>query len=124
MSYTQDFCAEIHKILVVENNEDGREKVRQRLENFSQTTFIEQFAGRTSLWRNKLNEDPTTGAVVLSHVVGAGTMSPPHDHGNPGFQVKPKNIPPRMGLWTTMRREMSHLSRPESIAPIQPSWSV
>ena len=47
MSYTlQDFCAEIHKILVVENNEDGREKVRQRLEKLlTNETFVEQFCG-------------------------------------------------------------------------------
>ncbi len=84
MSYTlQDFCAEIHKILVVENNEDGREKVRQRLEKLlTNETFVEQFCGSDKpVGVHKLNEDPTTGAVVLSHVVGAGTMSPPHDHG-------------------------------------------
>ena len=34
MSYTlQDFCAEIHQILVDENNSDGREKVRAKREN-------------------------------------------------------------------------------------------
>ena len=47
MSYTlQDFCAEIHDILVEENNDDGREKVRQKLEQLlANETFVEQFCG-------------------------------------------------------------------------------
>lgn len=84
MSYTlQDFCADIHNILVTENNEAGREKVRQKLEKLlTNETFVEQFCGPDKpVGVQKLNEDPTTGAVVLSHVVGAGTISPPHDHG-------------------------------------------
>ena len=84
MSYTlQDFCAEIHEILVAENNADGREKVRQKLEQLlGNETFIEQFCGPDKpAGVYKLNEDPNTGAVVLSHVMGEGAMSPPHDHG-------------------------------------------
>lgn len=84
MSYTlQDFCAEIHDILIAENNADGREKVRRKLEQLlANETFIEQFCGPDKpVGVYKLNEDPTTGAVVLSHVMGEGTMSPPHDHG-------------------------------------------
>ena len=84
MSYTlQDFCAEIHQILVAENNADGRERVRQKLEQLlGNETFIEQFCGPDKpAGVYKLNEDPTTGAVVLSHVMGEGAMSPPHDHG-------------------------------------------
>ena len=85
MSYTlQDFCAEIHEILVEENNSAGREKVRAKMEQLlANQTFIEQFCGPDKpVGAYKLNEDPTTGAVVLSHVMGEGTTSPPHDHGN------------------------------------------
>ena len=80
MNYTlQDFCAEIHEILVSDNNADGREKVRQKLEQLlGNETFIEQFCGPDKpAGVYKLNEDPTTGAVVLSHVMGEGAMSPP-----------------------------------------------
>jgi predicted metal-dependent enzyme (double-stranded beta helix superfamily) len=85
MSYTlQDFCSEIHQILVAENNSAGREKVRRKMEELlANKTFIEQFCGpdkKPGVY--KLNEDPTTGAVVLSHVMGDGHASPPHDHGN------------------------------------------
>ena len=47
MNYTlQDFCAEMHKILIAENNENGREKVRQKLEELlTNETFVEQFCG-------------------------------------------------------------------------------
>jgi len=85
MSYTlQDFCAEIHQILAAENNSEGREKVREKMEGLlANETFIEQFCSPEKLpGVYKLNEDPTTGAVVLSHVMGEGTTSPPHDHGN------------------------------------------
>ena len=81
MSYTlQDFCA--GSVLVAENNADGRE-VRQKLEQLlGNETFIEQFCGPDKpAGVYKPNEDPTTGAVVLSHVMGEGAMSPPHDHG-------------------------------------------
>ena len=84
MNYTlQDFCAEMHKILIAENNENGREKVRQKLEELlTNETFVEQFCGLNKpVGVSKLNEDPITGAVVLSHVMGEGTTSPPHDHG-------------------------------------------
>lgn len=84
MSYTlQDFCADIHEILVVENNTNGREKVRRKLEKLlANKTFVKKFCGSDRAEGvYKLNEDPTTGAVVLSHVMGAGAMSPPHDHG-------------------------------------------
>ena len=85
MSYTlQDFCAEIHEILVSENNSAGRERVRQKLEKLlCNEVFIQQFCGpdkEPGVY--KLNEDPTTQAVVLSHVMGDGATSPPHDHGN------------------------------------------
>jgi len=85
MSYTlQDFCAEIHQILVDENNAAGREKVRVKMEKLlANETFVSQFCGpekKPGVY--KLNEDPTTGAVVLSHVMGEGHASPPHDHGN------------------------------------------
>lgn len=84
MAYTlQDFCAEIHAILVKENNPDGREKVRRKLEELlANEVFIEQFCGpdkKAGVY--KLNEDPTTGAVVLSHVMDDAHASPPHDHG-------------------------------------------
>ncbi len=85
MSYTlQDFCAEIHQILVDGNNSEGREKVRAKMEQLlANKTFIEQFCGPDKPpGVYKLNEDPTTGAVVLSHVMGEGHTSPPHDHGN------------------------------------------
>tara|TARA_R110000868_G_scaffold7354_3_gene39972 strand:- start:5795 stop:6343 length:549 start_codon:yes stop_codon:yes gene_type:complete len=85
MSYTlQDFCAEIHEILADENNPTGREKVRVKMEQLlANKTFIDQFCGPDKpVGVHKLNEDPTTGAVVLSHVMGEGTTSPPHDHGN------------------------------------------
>ena len=85
MSYTlQEFCAEIHDILIEANNDDGREEVRQKLQKLlANKNFVNQFCGPDKpVGVHKLNEDPTTGAVVLSHVMGEGTMSPPHDHGS------------------------------------------
>ena len=84
MGYTlQDFCAEIHDILETTNNLEGREKVRQKLVKLLQNeNFVESFCGadkKPGVY--KLNEDPVTGAVVLSHVMGEGRTSPPHDHG-------------------------------------------
>ena len=85
MGYTlQDFCAEMHDVLVDENNPEGREKVRQNMEKLlANEAFIEQFCGPDKPEGvYKLNEDLTTGAVVLSHVMYEGHMSPPHDHGD------------------------------------------
>lgn len=85
MGYTlQDFCAEIHDILVTENNLEGRENVRKKLVELLQNdNFVESFCGAEKTpGVYKLNEDPVTGAVVLSHVMGEGRTSPPHDHGN------------------------------------------
>ena len=84
MAYTlQEFCSEIHNILTAENNSVGREKVRQKLEQLlANKEFVAQFCGpEKEPGVYKLNEDPNTGAVVLSHVMGEGTLSPPHDHG-------------------------------------------
>ena len=85
MAYTlQEFCADIHGILVAENNSSGREKVRTQLEKLlTNQDFIEQFCSRDKkpgVYR--LNEDPTTNAVVLAHIMGDGHTSPPHDHGS------------------------------------------
>ena len=84
MSYTlQDFCAEIHQILLDRNNSCGREQVRAKMGKLlKNAAFIEQFCGsKKKPGVYKLNEDSTTGAVVLSHVMGEGHTSPPHDHG-------------------------------------------
>ena len=85
MGYTlQEFCADIHQILVAENNPSGREKVRIQLEELlANEAFVEQFCSRDrkpGVYR--LNEDPTTNAVVLAHIMGDGHTSPPHDHGH------------------------------------------
>ena len=83
MSYTlQDFCAEIHEILVAENNADGREKVRQKLEQLLENeTFIEQFCGPDKpAGVYKLNEDPTTGRSFCP-CDGRGRDVAAHDHG-------------------------------------------
>tara|TARA_R110000787_G_scaffold19018_3_gene57538 strand:- start:385 stop:933 length:549 start_codon:yes stop_codon:yes gene_type:complete len=85
MGYTlQDFCADIHVILKDENNAAGREKVRRKMEQLlANDAFIDQFCGPDKkAGAYKLNEDPTTGAVVLSHIMDEGHASPPHDHGN------------------------------------------
>ena len=85
MSYTlQDFCADIHEILKEENNTAGREKVRQQMEKLlANKIFIEQFCGPDKKSGvHKLNEDPTTGAVVLAHVMEDAHVSPPHNHGD------------------------------------------
>lgn len=84
MGYTlQDFCADIHAILKEENTPAGRQKVRAQLEKLlTNETFVEQFCGpdkKAGVY--KLNEDPTTGAVVLAHVMDDAHVSPPHDHG-------------------------------------------
>tara|TARA_E500000331_G_scaffold347082_1_gene386792 strand:- start:125 stop:781 length:657 start_codon:yes stop_codon:yes gene_type:complete len=84
MSYMlPDFCAEIHQILMAGNDSAGREKVRAKMEKLlANEKFIAQFCGpekKPGVYT--LNEDPTTGAVVLSHVMGEGHASPPHDHG-------------------------------------------
>ena len=84
MSYTlQDFCAEIHAVLKEDNSPTGRERVRRCMEKLlANETFVELLCGpdkRPGTY--KLNEDPTTGAVVLAHVYEHGTVSPPHDHG-------------------------------------------
>lgn len=84
MSYTlQDFCADMHAILVKENNPAGRDKVREKMaELLKNDEFIKQFCGpdkKNGVYT--LNEDPETGAVVLSHCMDKAHMSPPHDHG-------------------------------------------
>ena len=54
-------------------------KVRQKLEQLlGNEAFIEQFCGPDKpAGVYKLNEDPTTGAVVLSHVMGEGAVAAP-----------------------------------------------
>jgi predicted metal-dependent enzyme (double-stranded beta helix superfamily) len=84
MGYTlQDFCAEIHQILVKGNDSAARERVRWNMEKLlANEMFISQFCGpdkKPGVY--KLNEDSNTGAVVLCHVMGEGHASPPHDHG-------------------------------------------
>ena len=67
MAYTlQEFCSEIHNILMAENNSAGREKVRQKLEQLlTNKEFVAQFCGpEKEPGVYKLNEDPNTGAEV------------------------------------------------------------
>lgn len=84
MAYSlQEFCADIHGILAAENDASGRDKVRGKLEELlAVESFVERFCGpavKRGVYR--LNEDPSTGAVVLAHVMDRGAVSPPHDHG-------------------------------------------
>ncbi len=85
MSYSlEDFCADTRSILKKQDNPDGREKVRRKLEQLlGDPGFCAEYvaedndSGLAQIYR-----DPDLGFCVLAYNMSAPRTSPPHDHGS------------------------------------------
>ena len=85
MAYTlEQFCTESREIMKQKPGDDGREIVRQKLEQLlANRDFIAEHCAADKPKGNfQLYRDPELDFVVLCHRFGAGSKSPPHNHGN------------------------------------------
>jgi predicted metal-dependent enzyme (double-stranded beta helix superfamily) len=84
MSYSlNDFCSDTRSILREQDDHDGREQVRQKLERLlCDPEFRAEYLGadETSGVR-QIHEDPELHFCVLAYSMTAPRTSPPHDHG-------------------------------------------
>ena len=84
MSYTlEKFAKECHKFLVVDSDNEGREKVRSLLSKvlIDDTFVTENFPKSNDAARSVLYEDNELGFCICSHVYKHEAMSKPHSHG-------------------------------------------
>jgi len=85
MAYTlEQFCTESREVMKQKQGDDGREIVRQKLEQLlANPAFIAEHCAADKPKGNfQLYRDPELDFVVLCHRFGAGSKSPPHNHGN------------------------------------------
>jgi hypothetical protein len=85
MSYSlNDFCADTQSILKTEDNHDGRDRIRQKLEQLLQDPdFCAEYVGPESdPGMQQIYEDPELGFCVLAYNMASPRTSPPHDHGS------------------------------------------
>lgn len=80
----EQFCDRARQALQADGGNDGREQVRQALEELLRNTdFVaancaaDREAGIEEFYR-----DPETDLRVLLHTYNAGRITPPHDHGS------------------------------------------
>jgi hypothetical protein len=83
MDYTlQDFAAECRRILKADSGPQGRQKVRELVEDaLKDETFIAAHLGDDVFERKVIYEDPELGFCILAHVYQGAKESNPHDHG-------------------------------------------
>lgn len=84
MAYSLDeFCDDVREILRVDDNHDGRDRVRQKLEQLLvEDDFRKAYVGADSEpGLEQIFEDGETGFCVLAYNMAAPRTSPPHDHG-------------------------------------------
>jgi len=85
MAYTlEQFCTESREVMKQKPGDDGREIVRKKLEQLlANPAFIAEHCAADKPKGNfQLYRDPELDFVVLCHRFGAGSKSPPHNHGN------------------------------------------
>lgn len=84
MSYTlDDFCADTRAILRAQDDHDGRDQIRQKLELLLEdAAFCDEHVGPDSEpGVNQIFKDPDLHFCVLAYNMAASRTSPPHDHG-------------------------------------------
>ena len=84
MAYSlNEFCDDVREILRVGDNPDGRDRVRQKLEQLLvDPDFCAAYVGAdTEPGLKQIFEDEETGFCVLAYNMEAPRVSPPHDHG-------------------------------------------
>jgi predicted metal-dependent enzyme (double-stranded beta helix superfamily) len=84
MAYDLDqFVSECRAILKRDGGPNGREQVRQKLEQLlANRDFVEECCGdHVPRGLKVLYEDPELGFQVLAHINDKARVSPPHDHG-------------------------------------------
>ena len=85
MSYSlTDFCADTRAILGSRDDHDGRDQVRQKLEQLLvDPDFCAEHVGPgNEPGVQQIYEDPDLGFCVLAYNMADPRTSPPHDHGN------------------------------------------
>ena len=85
MAYDLDqFVSDCRAILTRDGGPNGREQVRQKLEQLlSNRDFVETYCGEhVPRGLKVLYEDPELGFQVLAHINDKARVSPPHDHGD------------------------------------------
>jgi len=83
MAHTlQTFAAQCRKILLAENNPQGRSKVCAALqEALKDEGFVAKNIPASTPERQILYEDPDLGFCILAHNYQGAKQSAPHDHG-------------------------------------------
>ena len=84
MSYSlEDFCSDTRAILREHDDHDGREQVRQKLEQLLvDPDFRAEYLGdEAARGVQQIHEDPQQQFCVLTYNMTAPRSSPPHDHG-------------------------------------------
>jgi hypothetical protein len=84
MSYSlDDFCNDTRTILRAQDDHDGRDQVRQKLELLlKDADFCAAFVGSDQdPGVRQIYEDPDLGFCVLAYNMAEPRTSPPHDHG-------------------------------------------
>lgn len=83
MDYTlQNFAAECRRILKADSGPQGRQKVRELVEDaLKDEMFIAAHLGADVFERKVIYEDPELGFCILAHVYKGAKESNPHDHG-------------------------------------------
>lgn len=85
MSYSlEDFCGDTRSILEQHNDHQGREQVRQKLEQLLRDpSFCASYLGaEEKAGVRQIYQDPELEFCVLAYNMGAPRTSPPHDHGD------------------------------------------
>jgi len=84
MSYSLDnFCADVRGILSENDDHDGRDRVRRKLEQLlGDEDFCAAYVGSDNdTGVRQIYEDPNLHFCVLAYNMGDPRTSPPHDHG-------------------------------------------
>ncbi|MEZ5557049.1 MAG: hypothetical protein R3E86_00670 [Pseudomonadales bacterium] len=104
MSYSlEDFCRDTRSILEQRDDHEGRDQVRQKLEQLLQDpAFRAAYLGpeETSGVR-QIHEDPEQGFCVLVYNMAGPRTSPPHDHGDSWAVYGQAVGHTDMTIWTT-----------------------
>ncbi len=85
MSYVlENFCADARTILKGNDNPEGRDALRQHLEQLlTDPEFCAEYLGADNeSGLVQIYEDPELGFCVLAYNMTAPRTSPPHDHGS------------------------------------------
>ena len=82
MTHTFDtFVHRVRELLMADPGPQGREQVRQFLEEVLLSPGIVALLGDDQPQRRDLYEDPELGFVILGHVYHEAKRTSPHDHG-------------------------------------------